>query len=217
MILLLLLLLTTNVFADITFAEEEQIKLALSNKDINKIAVKGDKIQSINGPTGAYTAKNDPLGAMYLSTTSDKSFTVFLTTAAGHNVSLLITPKAITGKTTTLQPTLRLDTYQKEITDLITAMINQEELSNYSYQVATKAKSSNFYKLATIKPQSYYIGSKFVGIISSITNKTSTELKLLPSYFYQVGVKAVTLSQTELAAKTSCLLYQIIEREKYAI
>ena len=52
----------------LSFTSNERLNITLSNKDINRISVKGDKIQTINGPSGPYSAKNDQQGAVYINT-----------------------------------------------------------------------------------------------------------------------------------------------------
>ncbi|HJZ24046.1 MAG TPA: type-F conjugative transfer system secretin TraK, partial [Candidatus Babeliales bacterium] len=113
---------------EIPFADNEQINVFLSNRDINRILVKGDKIQGINGPTGLYTAKNDTTGSAYISLYGDITFTIFASTLKGHNFSLLVTPRSIPGKTIILEPTTpsfftgrveEADSYQKMLIALI--------------------------------------------------------------------------------------------------
>jgi len=113
------------------FTENQQIEVVLSNRDINRVLVKGDKIQSVNGPTGLYMAKNDIAGSAYISAYGESTFTVFISTVNGHNFSLLVSPKAVAGKTIILQPTTLLSpqfeeaaSYQKLLITLTSAMIN---------------------------------------------------------------------------------------------
>ena len=189
------------------FADNEQIKIILSNRDINRISVIGDKIKAIHGPTGLYTAKNDssdPSGSVYVSIYSNKSFTIFLTTIKGHNFSLLVTPKVAPGKTLILEPTTpsffinnpaKADDHQKTLVDLMKNMINLEPSEEYAYIPAGKAKKykwisstkrKNFYNIAYIKPIAFYRGENLLGIVSSIKNRTRSPLILKPSYFVTI-------------------------------
>ena len=222
---------------EISFADNEQIKVILSNRDINSVLVKGDKIQSINGPAGLYIAKNDVAGSAYISLYGETTFTIFASTVKGHNFSLLVTPRTIPGRTVILEPTTPLllttrfeeaESYQKVLVTLITGMINNEVLEDYSYSDAKKAQGKqkskknekdDFYGIADIRQIASYSGSHFslfshlLGVVSEITNKTKRPITLKPSYFYKPGIRAVALSQQTIAPKTTGLLYQIISGE----
>ena len=221
-----------------SFMDNEQIKIVLSNRDINRILVKGDKIQSINGPTGLYTAKNDFWGSVYISLYGENRFTVFVSTVKGHSFSLLVTPRAIPGKTVILDPTSFLidhpeaiDGYQQMLINLITSMINAELPEDYLYSEAKKYKGSNkvkkirkinFYNLAEIRPIAFYSGSSLLGVVSEIKNKTNNPIILKPSYFYhfyysynlhhghQPRVRAAALSHQVIAPGGVGLLYQVL-------
>lgn len=218
---------------EIPFDDNGQIKVVLSNRDINRVLVTGDKIKAIHGPTGLYTAKSDPSdlsGSAYISIYSDTSFTIFLATVKGHNLSLLVTPKTAPGITVILEPITpslfansptETDGYQKTLIDLMSNMINLEPCEDYEYFSVSEAKKhkwiknikrTNFYNVADVTPIAFYRGEKLSGIISKISNKTRNPLTLKPAYFYQPGVKAVALSLQILAPLEGCWLYQIIEQ-----
>ncbi len=225
---------------EMRFSDNEQIKVTLSNRDINRILVTGDKIKTIHGPTGLYTAKNDssdPFGSAYITIYGDISFTIFLATLKGHNFSLLVTPKTTPGKTVILEPTTpillannstektEVDGYQKTLIDLINNMINLEPVEDYEYFSINEAKKhkwikdvkkiskTNFYNVADVTPVAFYRGEKLSGIISKIRNKTRNPLILKPSYFYQPGVKAIALSLQTIPSLEGCWLYQIVEQD----
>jgi type-F conjugative transfer system secretin TraK len=204
-----------------SFADNEQVKVVLSNRDINRILVTGDKIQSINGPAGLYTAKNDAVGSAYISLYGDTVFTVFASTLKGHNFSLLVTPREVAGRTVILEPTTpslltarfeETESYQKVLVGIISSMINNEDIEDYAYGEAKKPKKTDFYGIADIKPIAFYSGSHLLGIISEIKNKSKTPITLKPSYFYKPGMRAVALSSQTIAPSDTGLLYQIISR-----
>jgi len=207
-----------------SFADNEQINVVLSNRDINRVLVKGDKIQSVNGPTGLYMAKNDPLGSAYISSYGDSTFTVFVSTSKGHNFSLLVMPRATPGRTIILEPTTpslltarfeEIESYQKVLITFIKAMINNEMGEDYTYEEekSKKSKKIDFYGMADIKQIASYSGSHLLGIVSEIKNKSKKSITLKPSYFYQPGVKAVALSNQTIAPSAIGLLYQVISRD----
>lgn len=230
---------TTDNFGvkEIPFVDNEQIKVVLSNRDINRVFVTGDKIKTIHGPAGLYTAKNDPsdpFGSAYITIYSDTSFTIFLSTIKGHNFSLLITPKTTPGRTVILQPItpillannqVETDNYQKTLIELITNMINVEPTEDYEYfsvndakkrgwiKNAKKIKKVNFYNIVDVTPLAFFRGEKLSGIISSVRNKTKNPLTLQPSYFYQSGIKAVALSKQTIPSLGESWLYQIVGQD----
>jgi type-F conjugative transfer system secretin TraK len=231
---------TTGDYAnvkEIQFADNEQIRIALSNRDINRVFVTGDKIKTIQGPTGLYTAKNDSFdasGSAYISIYGETSFTMFMSTVKSHNFSLLVIPKTAPGRTVVLEPTTptllantraEVDDYQKTLIDLISNMINLEPSEDYEYfsiseakkhkwiKNAKEIKKTNFYNVADITPVAFYRGEKLSGILSKIRNRTRNPLVLKPSYFYQSEVKAVALSLQTIPPLESCWLYQIVGQD----
>lgn len=204
------------------FADNEQINVILSNRDINRLLVSGDKIQSINGPAGLYTAKNDAIGSGYISLYGDTTFTIFVSTVKGHNFSLLVSPRSVAGRTVILNPTTpsvlttrfeETESYQKVLVALITSMINNEAIEDYAYSEAKGSKKTQFYGIADIKPIAFYSGSHLVGIVSELKNRSKSPITLKPSYFYKAGVRAVALSCQTIAPSEVGLLYQVISRE----
>ena len=199
-------LLSVEILAkEIFFADNEQISVSLSNKDINKILVKGDKIQSLNGPAGLYTTKNDITGSVYISLSGDTQFTLFISTANGRSLSLLVSPKQMAGSTIILS-----SEPEEDFIALMEAMMNNKTLENYSYKEEKESKKTDFYNIADIRPIASYSGSCLVGIVSEIKNKTKKSIILKPSYFYKPGVRAVSLTKQEIAAAETGYLYQVI-------
>lgn len=205
---------------EIPFVDNEQIQVTLSNKDINRISVKKDKITTINAPAGLCVVKNDNLGSAYINVYGDDPFTIFASTAAGQNFSLLVTPKKVTGKTIVLKATTaslssREDSndYQKTLITLINSMMQGESLEDYAYIPIKKPLKTNFHDIAEIKQLVIYSGERFLGIISAIKNKSKNLLSLKPSYFYKPGVRAIALSQQVIKPKETGLLYQVISQE----
>ena len=208
-----------NNAQNITFSDNEQISVTLSNTDINRIAILGDKIQNINAPVGLYTARNDPNGAAYLTFTGTLPFTMYLTTVGGHNLSLFINPRPIVGKAVIFQPTSASATtahweetssYQKILVTLITGMINHQNPDGYLYSATQKPKSTDFYGLANLKPVAFYTGSHLTGVIFEVKNKTKELITLRPAYFYQPGVRAVALSSQTINPQATAFLYEVL-------
>ena len=205
---------------EIFFADNAQVTATLSNRDLNRILVKGDKIQSVNGPTGLYAAKNDNTGAAYISLYGDTHFTLFISTVKGHNISLLVAPKDGAGRTVLLQPTTAANnthfeetgSYQASLITLMNIMSSGETTEDYTYHRELKAKKTNFYDVADLKPLASYHGAQFMGLVSEIINKSKQPLVLKPSYFYKPSVRAVSLSKQTIAVGEKGVVYQIFSR-----
>ena len=157
-------------------------------------------------------------GSAYISTYGDSTFTIFISTADGHNVSLLVSPRETSGRTVILKPSSLLapsfeesESYQKTLIALISAMINNEESSDYSYSsYSKKSKKIDFYGVADIKQIASHSGVNLTGITSEIHNKSKKPITIKPSYFYGPGVRAVSLSSQTIAPSETGLLYQVI-------
>ncbi|EKD92154.1 MAG: conjugal transfer protein TraK, partial [uncultured bacterium] len=89
----------------ISITQNAQINIDLSNTDINKIFVYGQKITAITKPDAIFNSNNDSSGNVYATISGDNPFTAFISTDQGLHFSLLITPKAEPGQTIEFQAT----------------------------------------------------------------------------------------------------------------
>lgn len=229
-ILLFMLLFCSAVFASgvglkhspqqISFADHDQLNVVLSDVDVNRISVAGDKIQRLNGPTGIYTARNDASGAAYLTVNTHLPFTVFISTVNGHNLSLFVAPRGIIGKTVILKPVTpskkaaaweKSSSYQKLLVKLINGMINHQAPEGYAFSYIN-GKNTNFYNIGVLKPVAVFTGAHLQGIVYELINKTKKPIILKPSYFYDSKVCAVSLSQQTIAPKGMGLVFKVISR-----
>lgn len=214
--------LAKNSSQIIPFEENEQISVVLSNRDINRIMIEGDKIQNINAPLGMYVAKNDNKGSLYVTLNGSLPFTMYLNTTNGHNLALFINPRAIIGKSIILHPTMLSmnsahaedkPNYQKSLIKLIKSMIKQVVPEDYLYRTIPKQKNLDFYGIANLKPIGIYIGAHFIGMVFEIVNKSKTTIDLKPDYFYKPSIRAVALSLQTLRKGQFGLVYEVIAKE----
>jgi len=210
-----------NSAQNISFSDNEQISVILSNTDINRLAIQGDKIQNINAPLGLYTAKNDISGAVYVTLNGTLPFTMYLTTVGGHTVSLFINPRPIVGKVIILQPTSTLTTathwekdsnYQKILVTVIANMINHQTPDGYVFSAVSNPKTTDFYGIANLRPVAIYTGSNLTGLVFEVKNKTRGFITLRPAYFYKTGVRAVALSVQTIDPYGIAFLYEVINK-----
>src|SRR3989338_9379044 len=89
----------------ILIQQNAQINIDLSDTDINKIFVNGQKITAITKPDTIFNSNNDSSGNVYATILGDNPFTAFISTDQGLHFSLLITPKAEPGRTIEFKPT----------------------------------------------------------------------------------------------------------------
>lgn len=228
-----------NIPKVISFADNDQVSVILSNVDVNRISIKGDKIQHVNGPTGLYTAKTDGIGAVFLTVYTRSPFTVYLSTVKGHSVSLFIAPRSMVGKTIVLRPTTIItqtahweknSAYQGLLITLMNGMVNHQAPEGYAYKDIKKikeikeiqeikktknikkAQSVDFFGIANITPIAMFTGAHLIGVVSIIHNKTRKPITLKPSYFYSHGVRSVALSCQTIRPLGTGLLYKIVGR-----
>ena len=89
----------------ISISQNAQVNIDLSNTDINKIFVNGQKITAITKPDNVFNSNNDASGNVYATISGNSPFTAFVSTDQGLHFSLLITPKSEPGQTIEFLPT----------------------------------------------------------------------------------------------------------------
>jgi type-F conjugative transfer system secretin TraK len=203
-------------------ANGDHVNLILSNQDVNRISVEGDRITNVNGASGLFTAKNDDTGAVYINIYGKTKFTLYLVTEKEYKISILVIPKATAGKTVNLvaAPLVEVgdsvseDTggYAKRLIKLVTYMVGQERSREYDYILLSKTAKTNWRDLAEIRPVATYVGSKLMGVVSVVRNKTKQEVVLKESYFYNQRTRAVALSSSLLPSKGTVYLYQVVSK-----
>lgn len=77
----------------------------ISVKELTQIFVEGDRVQSARGLDGHYQlTKDESQGAIFIKPSTHKPFNLFLTTEAGHNYTLLLSPIDIPAEVIQLKP-----------------------------------------------------------------------------------------------------------------
>lgn len=115
----------------ISIDPNSQASVNLSETDINRLYVQGEKITSINFPGSMLSAHNDTSGGIYVNTTSNAPFTAFVSTNVGLHFSLLIIPKSIPGQT--IKFIAPLPKISKEINQKSTVVI-QHNSDAYAFE-----------------------------------------------------------------------------------
>src|ERR1700722_3591135 len=209
--------LLSCAYADISpvilpFNEGQTLDVALSDTNINRISVNNDKIIHLTCEPGACSVSNnqdDPTGSAYVNVAATTPFNMYISTAAGHNLSLLVTPGNSAGATVLLQALSGGSTastwetssnYETVLVGVMTALIRDDSPDGYSHFYCTGQKDDpcsvpaiTQYKNLAIKPVEVLSGEKLIGIHYSLQNKGTQVFDLYEGAFYGPGVSAVAL------------------------
>ncbi|MFS7282043.1 type-F conjugative transfer system secretin TraK [Serratia proteamaculans] len=195
----------------ISFSNNQQVNVRLSNTNPNKIIIEGELITKLDGMEGAYQESQTESGALILSPLSGQNFTVFIQTQNGASLSLNVTPEPGPGKTVTFIP--------REL-----PMLNNEEAKSWEenqpyidtlksialHAVNGKAppdfidfpisRTTAYQPPVSVNliPERQFIGSHLRVVRYRMHNPGSISVPLQERQFYLPGVRAVTLSTRHL-------------------
>lgn len=79
--------------------DNDEARVIVSNRDMNRIFVRNDKITRVDVVRGRLVAHNDPSGSLLVSVSGYTPVTAFITTASGQHFSLKLSAKGISGVT----------------------------------------------------------------------------------------------------------------------
>ena len=209
------------------FKENADLNVVLSDKNYNRLVVKGDKITQVHFPEGTVAVRNEPDGGMYVMVANPEPFTMFVTTELGHHFSLTVNTESSLGKTvefvadntapiplTSAQKVLAQLPKPQElplgVTSLMTGMINSKVPNSFE-------SSRHFGKVLrlghglNLTPKLTYASKELKGEVMEVYNSSSSPIDLSESWFSGPNVKAISLSQTVLAPKHTAKVYRILE------
>lgn len=201
--------------------DNDTLTAQISNKELNRISVAGDRIQHMRGASGAYIYKNDnQQGEVYIQPTDfylHKSFSVFITTEQGKNYTLRLIPKNMAADTILIEPRdanrraadqwERGAPYTEALTRLIAAMVNHIAPDGYAVNAIDKPIAQHLGDIATYHLNTIYQGVHLSGRIYELHNRLSTSITLSEREFWHPGVRAVTLQDETVAPHDSTLVY----------
>jgi conjugal transfer pilus assembly protein TraK len=210
------------------FKENADLNVVLSDKNYNRLVVKGDKITQVHFPEGTMAVRNEPDGGMYVMVANPEPFTMFVTTELGHHFSLTVNTESSLGKTVEFiadaNPPVPLTSASKVlaslpkpqepslgVTSLMTGMINSKvpnsfESSRHFGKVIRLGRGLN------LTPKLTYSGQELKGEVIEVYNSSSNPIDLSESWFSGPNVKAISLSQNILAPKQKAMVYRILEQ-----
>lgn len=186
----------------------------ISAKELTRIVVDGDRIQSARGLDGNYQlTKDETQGAIFIKPNQSRPFNLFLTTEAGHNYTLLLTPIDIPSEVIQIKPLSPIKAkaeswekntpYSDAIIQLMKSMVNGESPPD-GYAVIQVNAKKEFHSGVGMQLKSLYQGNALQGEIWQIKNTHCRAMQLKKSDFHQPKICAMALR--------NCHLYRVVGR-----
>ena len=210
---------------EISFAENEQISLSLSQTEINKISVVGDKISDVFATQGYLEYQNDESGSLYTYVRNAEPFTAFIITQKGHTFAIQVKPQIKPSVTAIFipkeapQPMEQSDLvngeYVASLVSLSKAMVKGEAMEGYGLHTLhepLKLEDKSMKKEFTAFLISEYRGEKMKGQTILIKNISKETQKLREDLFKVPGVRAITLSDELMLPNQETLVYVIADQ-----
>ena len=207
----------------INFNKNEQISVALSKDNINRVFVKGDKIVSINAPDGFLTATNDPSGSAYVNVLYPRTFSAFVSTLSGNHFSMLVLPRSEPGQTvelisnggnSTAKHWEKSSSYQVLLIKLIKDVLNNKTPDGYDYTQIKQSKPYESYRFRGayyLIPQGVFTGDKLAVKVFLADNRSDYPVKIIPNELYGPGVRAIATTSQSLAPHAQTKVYEVID------
>jgi|GEM_PF-3103935 len=200
--------------------DHQRTEVMVSNRQMNRIAVKGDRIQQVFGADEHFHIETDDHGGqIFLKFLSDQMLepvSLTIVTESGLTQDLTLMPDDMDAQTVLFKPGLgqgeREDNEASEpredqIVALISAMAAGDRLEGYDIKALGPREENK--PDAAFKAVKTYEGESFKGIVFCIQNNGETDLKVTEQDIVQPGDLAVSLSATSVAPGASAQLYVV--------
>lgn len=217
---------------EMMFSNNDQLKITLSNTDLNKVLISGDRIISVDGVRGSYSAKDTADGGILVApamTTRAEGRTLYIETEFGRAVSLKFTTMSAPGKTYELHPASpprvvndlpkaweEEGPYLSVITELFRAVLAGNIPENY-IEVAVDAQQSQPsmqpYLPFKITRKRILVGFHLAVTEYQVENPSQLKLNLPAENFYMPGVRAAAVSTKALAGRGVAKLWLVTKTE----
>lgn len=199
----------------------------ISSKELTRIFVKNDRIQSVRGIDGAYQLTKDEIqGAVFIKPSlfyQHRAFNLFIGTEQGHSYTLLLSPIDIPAENIelkSLSPSKILaerweknSPYSDIIIQLMHAMENSENPEGYAVIPLGKVKPKRLDSGLTMQLVTFYQGARLQGEIWLIKNTCCRTAHLSPRNFYQDNVRAISLKDENLDKNEETYLYKVVDHD----
>jgi type-F conjugative transfer system secretin TraK len=210
----------------ILIADDQTKRVTISNYELSRIFVKGDRIQNVRGLEGAYILTKDVIqGQIYIKPTpgyQEKPFNLYIATEKGHNFNLVIISKNVLGQDVEIKPITagreaenweKGSEYSQILTQLISSMVRDELPSGYSIVYPNAKDKKIKYDDVSLKLRKRYIGKNLYGEEYIIKNISNHPITLSESNFSCEGVRAVAISNLDILSKGQTILYRVVSHE----
>ena len=213
------------------------IKAKISYQNLNRIWVKGDKIDSILGvDTAFHVEKNEKTGEAFIRPTEDNGFTpisLSITTMSGKTQDLLLEP--VEGEANSIELVLDTTAISEDFSQLLDSNLNaavNENSSGTDYEETVSAVMKKFINLPNgddarpnypsvevkgvvdrvhqhlkAKFESAYLIDGFLCLKFSVTTKKEGVFVLVERMFTQTGDVALSLSGLKIEKNGRATLY----------
>jgi len=226
-LLLLFYFCVCNALQTKSVKENHRVDVVISEKELSRIFIEGDRIQSTQGLNGAYELmKDEKMGAIFIKPTpffQKKSFNLFLTTEQGRIYNLFLTPKDIPAEIIQLKPVspaLKVadhweqnSPYIDKIISLNYAMNNDIVPDGYAVQDVAGIYPKRVVKGVSAQLVILYQGNRLNGEIWLLKNENKKSVAINHKMFMQRNVRSIALEDDVLFANEESYLYRITSHD----
>ena len=197
-----------------------EVSVTVSPQVLNRIAVENDRIMTVKGISGQFELDKDAgLGQVFLKpieldehqlihlfVVTEKGYTYPLSLAVkeGGAQSILLTP--LDGKIAQWEQS---SSYETLLKTFVCAIVNQKDLEAFSESSKNKTPLPKIKDLKVTHLKSYR-GHQLQGEVLEISNKSKEILFLTEEDFYQSGIRAVAIINTELLPNAKTYVYRVL-------
>lgn len=216
--LMLGVLLSTEAFAiqNLPLIDHQRSDLTISKHQLNRIAVRGDRIHQIFGVDENLHVETDEQGGqIFIKCAHPHTHPVSLTiiTEGGLTQDLTLTPEDVEAQTVLFKPGVQKDqaveedaSSQDQMKRLMQAMIVDQKIDGYEITSVSDGQGNGCFKAFK-----HYMGSDYIGIHYIFKNEGDEAVLLTEPSLAQPGDLAVSLSHTNVAPDECVSLYVIQE------
>lgn len=215
---------TANALQIYSARDNRSIFSKISAKQLTRIFVQGDRIQSVRGIDGTYElTKDEANGAIFIKPTmsyQNRPFNIFITTELSHTYTLLLNPIDVPAETIELKPTSPTKAiaerwemnspYSQTLIDLMKAMEQEDNPEGYAVIELGKVKPRIMTSGLSMQLLIIYRGNHLQGEIWKLKNQGRSPLYITPQQFYQFGARAISVEDETLNCGEETLLYRVM-------
>ncbi len=206
----------------VKFEEGEQMRVALSSMDFNRIVVEGEDIVKVSFPEGSFiiekTTEEEELidGSVSLKPVAHIPLTVFITTSRNHHFSMTVQPQESEGSTLKfVSKGLKGYEYAKakeqnhyEVDDVLGAMMEGKRPEGYK-EVRVTPSTFQFQKHLKMSLVKQYQGLGQSGYVYRVENRSKKPIELNALLFENAKLLSMDVSNSTLLPNQSGYFYGI--------